>query len=208
KGLQVRVHLSAKHEDVSQSYHNLGVVYFKQDETQLALKYLTETLVLRVQNASLNHHLITETCQRIGKILHSDGDYEKPLENFQKTIKLKLISPQTAYSQNDVTTLLNFLEEETRLAPGEPLPPLLWQRGNHTADRIIQAHQDICIEWGVLDKISTLKSFETATRQLALASLPTISKVLPVVTGLFTSLEPLSFDPQTVQKLKDALRSA
>ncbi|CAF1166249.1 unnamed protein product, partial [Didymodactylos carnosus] len=197
KGLQVRVHLSAKHEDVSQSYHNLGVVYFKQDETQLALKYLTETLVLRVQNASLNHHLITETCQRIGKILHSDGDYEKPLENFQKTIKLKLISPQTAYSQNDVTTLLNFLEEETRLAPG-----------NHTADRIIQAHQDICIEWGVLDKISTLKSFETATRQLALASLPTISKVLPVVTGLFTSLEPLSFDPQTVQKLKDALRSA
>ncbi|CAF4069099.1 unnamed protein product, partial [Didymodactylos carnosus] len=42
---------------------------------------------------------------------------------------------------------------------------------------------------------STLKPFETATRQLALASLPTISKVLPVVTGLLTSLEPSSFDP-------------
>ncbi|CAF1281331.1 unnamed protein product [Didymodactylos carnosus] len=55
---------------------------------------------------------------------------------------------------------------------------------------------------------STLKPFETATRQLALASLPTISKVLPVVTGLLTSLEPSSFAPQTIQKLKDTLRSA
>ncbi|CAF1459432.1 unnamed protein product, partial [Didymodactylos carnosus] len=55
---------------------------------------------------------------------------------------------------------------------------------------------------------STLKPFETATRQLALASLPTISKVLPVVNSLLTSLEPSSFDPQTIQKLKDTLRSA
>ncbi|CAF4611688.1 unnamed protein product, partial [Didymodactylos carnosus] len=35
--------------------------------------------------------------------------------------------------------------------------------GNHTADRITQALQDICIEWGILDKIVCLVSDNCST---------------------------------------------
>ncbi|CAF4509539.1 unnamed protein product, partial [Didymodactylos carnosus] len=50
--------------------------------------------------------------------------------------------------------------------------------------RLIKANVPTSIEWDLQVQLkSTLKPFETATRQLALASLPTISKILPVVTG-------------------------
>jgi tetratricopeptide (TPR) repeat protein len=84
--------LPPNHPDIASVYNNIGTVYNRKGETNLALKNYEIAYELRQKQLPPNHPHIANSLNNIGLIYKEKGNVDTALEYYQKTLKIDEIN--------------------------------------------------------------------------------------------------------------------
>jgi tetratricopeptide (TPR) repeat protein len=99
--------LGKDHPDTAQSYNNIGLVYYNQEDYAKALEYYQEALDIQEKVLGKEHPHTATSYNNIGVVYANQEDYVKALEYFQKSlvVREKVLGkehPDTAQSYNNI----------------------------------------------------------------------------------------------------------
>ena len=76
------------HQDIAQSYLNIGLTYLRMGDYSKALEMYRKSLPILLQLFGENHSYVAENYMYIGNVYRYKGDYNQALEYLQKSLTI------------------------------------------------------------------------------------------------------------------------